>query len=52
MRHATMRAQNVFGNRHNPSKDIATSFSVLENLRFVCEGGHHQNSKYNELLYC
>ena len=33
-----MRGQNVYGNRHSPSKDIANNFAVLEYLRFICAG--------------
>ena len=32
------RAHNVYSNRLVPSKDIATSFSVMEQLRFICGG--------------
>ena len=40
----------MHGNRDSPSKDIAhIKFSVLENLRFLCDGGHHDdlpNTRY------
>ena len=42
-----MRAQNIYGNCHCPSKDIAISFSIVENLRFICDGGQHQNLPNN-----
>ena len=34
-----MRSQNVYGNRHTPSKDISHNFAILEHLRFICSGG-------------
>jgi hypothetical protein len=39
-----VRCQNIYGNRHSPSKDIANNFATTENLRFVCEGGCHDNT--------
>lgn len=48
---SNLRAQNVFGNRHSPSKDIAHKFAVLENLRFVCNGGYYgSSSQYSRYL--
>ena len=32
---STLRAHNVYFNRLAPSKDIATSFSVMEQLRLI-----------------
>lgn len=37
-----IRAQNIFGNRHAPSKDIAHNFAALEHLRFICCGGFYK----------
>eukprot|EP00731_Ephydatia_muelleri_P004895 Em0002g1071a len=34
-----VRIQNIFGNKQAPSRDIVAHFSVIEHLRFVCEGG-------------
>ena len=31
-----IRAQNIFGNRMAPSRDIARQFSIIEHLRFIC----------------
>ena len=36
--------QNVYGNQHSPSKDIAFNFAVLQQLRFICSGGHYSDS--------
>eukprot|EP00731_Ephydatia_muelleri_P007439 Em0003g1687a len=36
---SNVRIQNIFGNKQAPSRDIAAHFSVIEHLRFVCEGG-------------
>uniref|UniRef100_A0A1X7U455 Uncharacterized protein n=1 Tax=Amphimedon queenslandica TaxID=400682 RepID=A0A1X7U455_AMPQE len=32
------RAQNIYGNRQSPSWDIATKFTVIYNLRYICSG--------------
>lgn len=34
-----VRTQNIFGNRHSPSKDIAHNFAVMQQLHFLCSGG-------------
>jgi len=34
-----VRHQNVYSNRHNPSRDIAVGFSVREHLTYVVSGG-------------
>ena len=31
-----LRNQNIYSNRHSPSKDIAASFANLQHLRFLC----------------
>ena len=36
---SNVRIQNIFGNKQAPSRDIDAHFSVIEHLRFVCEGG-------------
>jgi hypothetical protein len=46
-----VRCQNIYGNRHSPSKDIANNFATTENLRFVCEGGCHDNTMYVKLFF-
>ena len=40
-----MRTQNVYGNRHAPSKDISYSFAVIEHLRFICSGGLYSQNE-------
>ena len=40
-----MRTQNVYGNRHSPSRDISNNFAVLEYLRFICSGGLYQDEQ-------
>ncbi|KAL5516700.1 hypothetical protein EMCRGX_G002103 [Ephydatia muelleri] len=35
--------QNIFGNKQAPSRDIAAHFSMIEHLRFVCEGGFYND---------
>lgn len=35
-----MRAQNIYGNRQAPSRDIAKNFAVLEHLKFICSDGY------------
>jgi hypothetical protein len=35
-----IRAMNIYGNKRAPSRDIANRFSVIEHLRYICEGGH------------
>jgi len=34
-----LRSYNVHGNRRASSRDIATRFAVVEQLRFICSGG-------------
>jgi len=34
-----LRSYNVYGNRRASSRDIATWFAVVEQLRFICSGG-------------
>lgn len=34
-----IRVQNIFGNKGAPSRDIAYHFSVIEHLRYICDGG-------------
>ncbi|KAL5496712.1 hypothetical protein EMCRGX_G013056 [Ephydatia muelleri] len=41
----TIRAHNIYANRHAPSKDIATSFAIQQSMRFVCSGGHFDPSE-------
>ena len=41
-----VRCQNIYGNWQSPSKDIAKNFATIENLRFLCDGGHHNNTMY------
>jgi hypothetical protein len=45
-----VRNRNIYGNRHNPSKDIATSFSILHQLRFICSGGYTNGQKCGDGL--
>lgn len=35
----------MFGNKQAPSRDIATGFTRLERLRFVCGGGTYDGQK-------
>ena len=35
-----IRAQNIYGNKHAPSRDIAHKFAVIEQIRYICEEGH------------
>ena len=35
-----VRTQNIYGNRHSPSKDISTNFAILQHLRFLCYGAY------------
>ena len=37
--HAVLRTHNIYGNRAAPSRDIATTFAIQEQLRFICSGG-------------
>ncbi|KAL5479127.1 hypothetical protein EMCRGX_G022609 [Ephydatia muelleri] len=37
----TIRAHNIYANRHAPSKDIATSFAIQQSIQFVCSGGYY-----------
>lgn len=37
---ATIRAQNVYGNKQAPSKDIASKFASIGQLKFLCSGGY------------
>jgi len=34
-----LRSYSVYGNRRASSRDIATQFAVVEQLRFICSGG-------------
>lgn len=34
-----IRAKNIFGNKSAPSCDIAHRFAVLEEMRYICDGG-------------
>ena len=34
-----LRTHNVYANRATPSRDIATTFAIQEQLRFICAGG-------------
>ena len=36
---STLRPHNIHSNRLAPSRDIAKSFSVMEQLKFICGGG-------------
>ena len=35
---SVVRAENVFSNKHSPSRDIATKFGVEESIRNICLG--------------
>ena len=49
----TIRAHNIYANRHAPSKDIATSFAIQQSIRFVCSGGHFDPSeRYVAVIAC
>ena len=37
---SAIRAQNVYGNKQAPSKDIASKFAHIEHLKFICSGGY------------
>lgn len=47
---SVVRAQNIYGNRHSPSKDIAYNFAVLQHLRFLCSGGYCDGRQCGEGL--
>ena len=34
-----MRTQNIYSNKHAPSRDIAHAFNIVQGLRFICKGG-------------
>ena len=36
---SVLRTHNVYANRAAPSRDIATTFAIQEQLRFICAGG-------------
>ena len=36
---SVLRTHNVYGNWAGPSRDIATTFPIQEQLRFICSGG-------------
>lgn len=40
-----VRLQNIFSNKQAPSRDIAKHFSVLEHLRYICQGGYYGESE-------
>lgn len=35
-----LRNQNIYSNRHSPSKDIASSFAKVQHLHFLCSSQH------------
>ena len=35
-----IRARNIYGNKSAPSTDIANHFSIIEQLRHLCEDGY------------
>ena len=36
-----LRAQNLFGNRQAPNKDIAQNFATMQYLHHIASGGHY-----------
>ncbi|XP_019859712.1 PREDICTED: uncharacterized protein LOC109587945 [Amphimedon queenslandica] len=46
-----VRAQNIFGNRQSPSRDIATNFAVQQHLTFICSRGYFEGKQCGEQLY-
>lgn len=42
-----IRAQNIYGNKRAPSRDIAHHFSTIEHLRYICDGGCINGERYN-----
>lgn len=42
-----MRQYNVNSNRQSSSRDIATKFSIFEQLRLLCDGGGHVRYVYS-----
>lgn len=48
---SVMRAQNIFGNKHAPSRDIANNLAVLEYIRFICSGGIYNDLYGTRLVY-
>ena len=40
-----IRAQNIYGNKHAPSRDIAHKFAVIEQIRYICEDGYLSSDK-------
>ena len=42
-----IRAHNIFGKRQSPSRDIATRFVILHNLRYICSGGYFNGQQYD-----
>ncbi len=40
-----IRAQNIYGNKQAPSRDICNRFAVIEHIRYICEGGFLPSGK-------
>ena len=36
---SVIRAHNIYGNKHAPSRDIARNMAILEYVRYICSGG-------------
>ena len=47
-----IRTQNIYGNRHAPSRDIAHSMAVQQQLRFVCSGGIYDQGHGTRYFTC
>ena len=39
-----IRAQNIYGNKHAPSRDIAHKFAVIKQIRYICEVDEYLSS--------
>lgn len=48
-----MRSYNIHGNRKACSRDIATKFAIIEQVRFLCSGrsGDAAASRYNSSVH-
>ena len=41
-----IRGQNVFSNHLSPSRDIASRLSIIEEFRFLANGGKYSQERY------
>ena len=47
-----IRAQNIYGNKAAPRRDIAQHFSTIEQLRYICDGGYIKDTGYLGVHAC